>query len=228
MSIVTAPPDVPLLTPWPRFKAWLNMLFKDHSIFRFVYNTRTQVTPELHRSGHPMPYQLRRAQRDGVKTVLSLRGAETHVGSNQLEWDTCRRIGLRLVHFPLGSRSEPSRETALKLIELLETLPKPLLVHCKSGADRAGMTSAIWEILRGQPYEVASRQLDFWRHGHVRQAKTGILDHFLESWRDWQRVHPDADFRDWVANHYDAEAVRKSFKSSFWANQLVDRLLRRE
>jgi protein tyrosine/serine phosphatase len=228
MSIVTNPPDLPLLTPWPRFKAWLSMLFKDHSLFRFVYNTRIAVTPDLHRSGHPMPYQLRRAQQDGVKTVLSLRGAETHVGSNQLEWDTCKRIGLRLVHFPLGSRSEPSRDQVLKIIDLLETLPKPLLVHCKSGADRAGLVSAIYLILHGESYDTATQQLDFWRHGHIRQAKTGVLDHFLEAWRDWQAKHPDDSFRDWVANHYDSEAVKKSFQSSFWANQIVDRILRRE
>ncbi|GAC1632136.1 MAG: tyrosine-protein phosphatase [Nevskia sp.] len=228
MSVVTNPPDLPLLKPWPRVRAWLNMLFVDHSLFRFVYNTRTTVTPLLHRSGHPMPYQLRQAQAAGVQAVLSLRGAETHVGSNQLEWDTCKRIGLKLVHFPLGSRSEPSREQVLKIIDLLETLPKPLLVHCKSGADRAGLTSAIHLILQGESYEVATKQLDFWRHGHIRQAKTGVLDHFLDAWRAWELAHPGVTFRDWVANHYDAAAVKASFHSGFWANQLVDRILRRE
>ena len=228
MSIVTDPPDVPLLTPWLRFKAWLNMLFVDHSLFRFFYNTRLRVAPALYRSGHPMPYQLRRAQRDGVKSVLSLRGAEAHVGSNQLEWDTCKRIGLKLVHFPLGSRSEPSRDQVLKLIELMETLPKPLLVHCKSGADRAGLASTIYLIEHGESLETAMKQLNFWRHGHIRQAKTGVLDHFFETWAAWWEAHPQASFRDWVANHYDAAAVRASFHSSFWANQLVDKILRRE
>lgn len=223
-----SPPDLPLLTPTQRFRAWLNMLFVDHSIFRFIYNTRLKVTPELHRCGHPMPYQLRAAQRAGIQTVLSLRGNEQHLGSNQLEWDTCKRIGLRLVHFPIGSRQEPSREQALAIIALLDTLPKPLLIHCKSGADRAGLVSTIWLILRGEPVEKATRQMQFWRHGHIKAAKTGVLDAFFDAWRDWQRAHPDATFRDWVAHHYDAAAVRASFKSNFWANQLVDRILRRE
>lgn len=223
-----APPDLPLLTPWQRVRAWINMLFIDHSIFRFIYNTRLSVTPELHRCGHPMPYQLRAAQRAGIQTVLSLRGNETHLGSNQLEWDTCKRIGLRLVHFPIGSRQEPSREQVLSLIDLLDTLPKPLLVHCKSGADRAGLASTIWLILKGEPVAQATRQMQFWRHGHIKAAKTGVLDAFFDAWGDWQRRHPGATFRDWVATHYDAAAVRASFKSNFWANQLVDRILRRE
>ena len=62
----------------------------------------------------------------------------------------------------------------------------------------------------------------------AKQAKTGVLDAFFDAWDDWQRAHPDATFRDWVANDYDAAAVRASFKSNFWANQLVDRILRRE
>ena len=33
---------------------------------------------------------------------------------------------------------------------------------------------------------------------------------------------------DWVRDHYDSEAVEASFRSSFWANQLVDSILRRE
>ncbi|WP_428385654.1 fused DSP-PTPase phosphatase/NAD kinase-like protein [Nevskia ramosa] len=222
------PPQEPLLSFGQRIRAWLNMLFVDHSIFRFIYNTRMAVTPELHRCGHPMPYQLRGAQRAGIKTVLSLRGNEAHLGSNQLEWDTCKRIGLTLVHFPIGSRSAPQRDEVLEIIKLLETLPKPLLIHCKSGADRAGMVSTIWQLLRGESFDTAMRQLDFWGHGHIKAAKTGVLDQLFYTYRDHVAAHPGTTFPDWVANHYDPVAVTASFKSNFWANQLVDRILRRE
>jgi protein tyrosine/serine phosphatase len=234
MSAPIAPPEVPLLTPWQRFVAWLSMLFLDHSIFRFFYNTRLRVgrkrndAETLYRSGHPMPYQLRAARRAGVKSVLSLRGAESHVGSNRLEWDTVQREGLKLVHFPIGSRSEPSREQVLQIIDLLETMPKPMLVHCKSGADRAGLASTIWLLQQGVSLREAMQQMQFWRHGHVRQAKTGILDAFFESYGRYAEAHPGATFREWVAEHYDAEALKASFRSSYWANQIVDRILRRE
>ena len=116
----------------------------------------------------------------------------------------------------------------LEIIQLLDSLPKPLLIHCKSGADRAGLVSTIWLILKGEPVARATKQMQFWRHGHIKAAKTGVLDAFFDAWGDWQHTHPDATFRDWVANDYDAAAVRASFKSNFWANQLVDRILRRE
>lgn len=228
MSHQIHPVARPPLSFWARIKAWFNALFIDHAFFRFFYNTRLQIAPGLHRSSHPMPYQLRCAHRAGVKSVLSLRGAEDHIGSNQLEWEACAETGLKLVHYPIGSRDAPSREQVLEIIELFRTLPRPLLVHCKSGADRAGLASTIYLMTEeGRPYEEAIHQMDFWRHGHVRQAKTGILDHFFETYRAHQLAH-GTSFEDWVREFYDREAVRKSFHSSWWANQLVDRVLRRE
>jgi protein tyrosine phosphatase (PTP) superfamily phosphohydrolase (DUF442 family) len=216
------------LTPWKRFLAWLNMLFLDHSIFRFFFNTRHAIADDCYRSSHPMPYQLRAAARAGVKSVLSLRGDETHIGSNVLEIETCRELGLRLVHRPIGSRDPPGPDQVQDLKRLFDELPRPLLLHCKSGADRAGLVSAIYLMVeKNQPLDVAERELSFWRHGHISQAKTGILDHFLECYRAHYEAH-GTSFMDWIDHHYSREAVQASFHSSWWANKLVDTILRRE
>ncbi len=218
----------PRMSAPARIGAWLNMLFVDHSIFRFFYNTRYLVTPDLYRSSHPMPYQLRAAKRAGVKSVISLRGDEAHIGSNRLEWETCAEIGLRLVHYPIGSRDAPERAQVLAINELFSTLPRPILVHCKSGADRAGLASTLFLLMQEhRPLEEALRQMSFWRFGHIKQAKTGILDHFFAVYRA-HRDQYGTSFEDWVRNHYDREAVRASFHSSWWANQIVDFILRRE
>ena len=223
-----APPALPPLSPGARFRAWMNMLWLDHSFFRFFYNLRLLVAPGLYRSSHPMPYQLRAAARAGVKSVLNLRGVETHVGSNVLEWDACREAGLHIVHFPMPSRDPPEPGQVLGLVRLFETLPKPILVHCKSGADRAGLASTVYRLTQvGEPLEAAIRELAFWRHGHVRQAKTGVLDHFFEVYREHRDRHGTA-FLDWVRKDYDRQAVKDSFHSQWWANQLVDFVLRRE
>ncbi|MDR3416502.1 MAG: tyrosine-protein phosphatase [Nevskia sp.] len=228
---MTAPlpsPKFPPLTPWRRLLAWLNMLFVDHSIFRFFFNTRQRIAPGCYRSSHPMPYQLRAAARAGVRSVLSLRGDEVHIGSNVLEIETCRELGLVLAHQPIGSRDPPERHQVVRIKQLFDELPRPLLLHCKSGADRAGLVSAMYLLVEEkQPIEVAMRQLSFWRHGHVHQAKTGVLDHFLECYRDHYRAH-GTPFMEWIERDYDRDAVRASFHSSWWANKLVDTVLRRE
>jgi protein tyrosine phosphatase (PTP) superfamily phosphohydrolase (DUF442 family) len=225
-------PLTPPLLPKPTFSQrvwlWLNAHFYDHAFFRFFYNLRTRVGRDLFRSSHPMPYQIRAAKKAGVKSVVNLRGVETHIGSNVLEWEACRDAGLAIVHFPLYSRDAPHRADLLGFDALFDTLPKPVLVHCKSGADRAGLASALYLLLKeNAPFDEAMKQMAFWRHGHVRQAKTGVLDHFLETYGAHQRQH-GTPFREWVEKHYDRDAVNASFHASWWANQVVDKVLRRE
>ena len=232
MTITTkqplSPPPVPEMSGWRRLLVWLNAVFVDHAFFRLFYNLRTRVGRSLYRSAHPMPYQVRAAQRAGVKSIINLRGIETELGSNVLEWEEARRIGLPVVHFPMGSREAPTRDAVLGFDRLFDTLPLPALAHCKSGADRAGLASTMYLLLReNAPYEEAIKQMDFWRHGHVKQAKTGVLDHFFETYRQHHAQH-GTPFREWVEKHYDRDAVVKSFHSSWWANQVVDKLLRRE
>jgi protein tyrosine phosphatase (PTP) superfamily phosphohydrolase (DUF442 family) len=229
MRVATSPPQLPRANVWQRLRFWLNALFIDHAIFRIFYNTRRALTPDFFRSSHPLPYQLRGAARAGVRSVLNLRGTETHIGSNRLEWLACEALDIPVLHLPIGSRSAPQRDEVLALIDLFDRLPRPLLVHCKSGADRAGLASVIFLMTqKNVPLEEAMREMQFWKHGHIRQAKTGVLDHFFETYRGYRDAHGGIDFRSWVRDVYDRDAVERSFHSSWWANQLVDFILRRE
>lgn len=40
----------------------------------------------------------------------------------------------------------PHREDVLKLIELYENAPRPILIHCQGGADRTGEAAAMYKI----------------------------------------------------------------------------------
>ena len=222
------PPERPPLHGWRRLWAWFSALVIDFAVFRTFFNPRKRIAPDVYRSSHPMPYQMRDAARAGIRSVLSLRGSHAGVGSNQLEWDTCRRLGIPLLHMPIGLRDAPRRSEMLALIEILSRIEKPLLLHCKSGADRAGLASAIYLLTHSdEPVDSAIRQLCFWPHGHIRQAETGVLDAFLEMYRDHHRVH-GTGFADWVRDVYDRDVLVSSFKSSRWANRIVDLVLRRE
>lgn len=209
-------------------QVWLHTLLVDHAIFRLFFNTRYRVTERLYRSSHPLPYQLRFAAAAGIRTVISLRGNCPRIGANQLEWNACERYGLKIVHFPLRSRDAPRRDELLGLSALFGQCADPVLMHCKSGADRAGIASAVFLLTQEHcTPEQARRQLSFWRFGHVRWAKTGILDHFLDAYAQ-AHAASGISFIDWVSTEYDRDAVLRSFRSRRWANWLVDRVLHRE
>jgi protein tyrosine/serine phosphatase len=115
-------------------------------------------------------------RRDGIKTIVNLRGG-FDASFHALEKDACERLGLNFVNFTITSREVPSRDRVLGAKRLFETLEYPALMHCKSGADRAGIMSVLYMHFRkGQTIREALDQLSL-KYLHIRHGKTGVLDY---------------------------------------------------
>ena len=158
-----------------------------------------------------------------MKTVINLRGERAGCGSDRLGRVAARDAGLMHFDAPFESRGAPHKDRILRLVSLLEKAEEPILIHCKSGADRTGLIAGIWLLLQGRPVEEARAQLSL-RHGHIRQSKTGILDAFFDA---YAKAAPKP-FLDWLREDYDEAALRAGFASRAWADGLVDKVLRRE
>jgi protein tyrosine/serine phosphatase len=209
-----------------RLRAWAHMALVDHGVFRFFYLNRHQVSPNLWRSAQPAPHQLAWFAERGVRTVINLRGGREH-GSWQLQKEACDELGLELVEFVVRSREAPDRDTILAAKDFFAGLKYPAVIHCKSGADRAGFVAALYLVLQeGKSVSQALRQLSF-RYGHFRFAKTGILDAFFDAYAR-EGASKGTPFLDWVAREYDPERLEREFKPGFFSSLLADRLIRRE
>jgi protein tyrosine/serine phosphatase len=218
--------DRPIMPGWDRFNAWMNMVLADHGIFRIVYLNRHKVTERFWRAAQPTPGQIAQAAKDGIKTIVNLRGGREY-GSWPLEREACEANGLILAEFVLRSREAPDREAILSLADFFATLAYPVLVHCKSGADRAGFMSALYLLIaENRSADEALAQLSPW-YGHFRFAKTGILDAFIEMYRD-EGEKNGKSFLDWVRDDYDPERLKHSFKTGIVSDIVVDRILHRE
>lgn len=218
---------MPPLTSTPhRVHAWVNMIANDHGIFRLIFWNRRRLSPQMQRSAQPNPLQIAQLAREGIKTIVNLRG-QAQFGSYPLEVETCARHGITLVNGVSYSRAAPRREHIHALRDIFANITYPALLHCKSGADRAGLASALYLIVHeGVSVETARQHLS-WRYGHIKQAKTGILDVFFETYLAYQRKTP-ISFMGWVDTVYDADALERDFHASWWGTVVVDRLLRRE
>jgi protein tyrosine/serine phosphatase len=218
--------DRPIEDGLGRVRAWANMLLTDHGVFRLVYLNQHKVTDRLWRSAQPAPYQIARLKAQGVRTIVNLRGGREH-GSWQLQKDICDRLGMTLAEFVVRSRGAPDRETILNAKAFFDAIEYPAVLHCKSGADRAGFVAALYLVVsEGRPVSEALRQLSM-RYGHFRFAKTGILDAFFERYL----VEGEAKgipFLEWVERIYDPERLEREFRPSFWSDLVVDRVMRRE
>ncbi len=216
-----------LTTPAGRRRAVLDHLWHDHAYLRLAFSNAHWISQELVRTNQPWPFQLAAWARRGIRTVINLRGG-TATSFRALEVDACARYGLELVDFVVASRDVPSPQKILAARELFETVRYPALMHCKSGADRAGIMAVLYKHFRqGQSIREAMSQLSP-RYLHVRAGLTGVLDYIFE--RYLAEGEPAGQtFVDWVRSEaYDPVRLKAEFRAGWWGTQLTERLLRRE
>lgn len=216
-----------LSTAAGRFKTYWHYFWADHAFFRVAFSNAHWLGPDLVRTNQPSPRQLAYWKRKGVRTVINLRGFKDE-SYYWLEKEACERLGLTMIDAVLWSRDAPTREQVHRARELFKTVEYPVLIHCKSGADRAGMMSVFYRHFHlGEPISVAMRQLSK-KYLHHREGMTGVLDHFLEKYV--REIEPRGiGFMEWIDSpEYDFRAIREEFKANWWGTVLTEKLLRRE
>ena len=211
-----------------RERAWQDYLWKDHGVLRLKFHNMHPVgTKGMWRANQPSPNRIKWLADNGFKTILNLRGTQPGRPYYDLEHEACERHGLAIVDLPWGSREAPYVERIEQLIEVFNSIEYPAMMHCKSGADRAGIVAVMYMLLHeGASFEEAIDHLSF-KYLHVKQGKTGMLDYFFEQYRLANDAEP-IDFLDWVRTKYDRQATHDGFMASWWGSLLTEKLLRRE
>lgn len=216
-----------LATPEGRRRAEHDLMWTDHGFLRAAFRNFHWIEPgKMARANQPSPKQIARYADMGFKTILNLRG-QADTGYYALEREACGRHGITLIDARMFSREPPSREAIVEAKALFETIAYPALMHCKSGADRAGVMAVLYKhFAMGLPIDQAVEQLEL-KYLHVKQGKTGMIDFFFQTYLEETR-ESGKSFLDWVNEDFDKASVKAKFMSEWWANVLVDRVLRRE
>jgi protein tyrosine/serine phosphatase len=224
---MSAAPKFDLTTPEGRKAAEKDyMWWGDHAFLRKLVKNRHWVDARLMRGNQPSPGQLAELKDQGFKTIINLRGGDGSFAL--LEREACASLGLKLVDLIVTSREVPSRERVLNAKKMFESIEYPAFMHCKSGADRAGLMSVLYaHFVLGQPIAKAKQQLA-WKYLHAKVGKTGVLDYMFD------RYLADAEpkgisFIDWVkSDAYDPAAIKADFRAGWWGSLLTEKILRRE
>jgi protein tyrosine/serine phosphatase len=204
-----------------RFWAHIHFHLMDHAFLRVLWNNFHQVSDEVYRANQPSPSHLRSYKDKGIKAVLNLRGF-TQQSYALFEQDSCKNLELDLISVPLSGSSAPQPEKLLEIIGLMDKISKPFVLHCKSGADRAGLVSAMYLIVQKKlSVTEAKKQLSF-KYLHLDFTKTGILDYIFDVFSERLKIE-NIDFLDWVKREYNAEILNSCFKSRIeWKTAAID------
>lgn len=168
-----------------------------------------EVTPaRLYRSAQLSGAELSSiARRFDIKTIINLRNACPAEPWYQDETITARELGIEHHDLNFSAYLWPAPQELRKLVAILESCPRPVLIHCRRGADRTGLaTSLAW--LYDQP-EAAdpTRSLLSWRFGHVSAGKVTVLDRVFTEYGDWLHQECRHHSRD-VLKHWINEVYR--------------------
>jgi protein tyrosine phosphatase (PTP) superfamily phosphohydrolase (DUF442 family) len=170
-------------------------------------NLHTVIDGKVYRSAQLSGADLEKVVRDyGIRTVINLRGCADPLGWYLEESRATHRLGISQEDVSLSSGRLPSGVEMRRLLRTLDKSEYPILLHCRRGADRTGLTSAMVLLLEGKSsLSEALRQISV-RYGHVALGRPASLDHFFDFYKKWLDehwlAHSSAAFRQWIEDGY--------------------------
>ena len=181
----------------------------DHGLLRSLYDNEFEISKGIYRSNQPSPKKIEYWFNKGVRTILNLRG-ESDQGAYYLEKEACKTLGINLINHQLGASTLKSKEVLLELCKILKNIKGPLLMHCKSGSDRAGLASVIYLIaVKKVNPSVAANQLSI-KYLHLRWYITGVLDYMISEYVN-AFEQTGIEFEDWLENDYNRDQLLTTF-----------------
>jgi protein tyrosine phosphatase (PTP) superfamily phosphohydrolase (DUF442 family) len=153
----------------------------------------------------------------GIATVVNLRGCAVSLPWYQEESRATHRLNVCQEDVALSAARLPSVHEIRRLVQVLDSAEYPILLHCRHGADRTGLASALVLLLQTQtPLHEARRQLGL-RYGHLAVDRPAYLDRFLDHYEEWLSAggqqHSASRLREWIATDSFPGECRCTFES---------------
>ena len=170
-------------------------------------NSHVVLPNKLYRSAQPGASDLRAAVKEyGLRTVLNLRGAGPGSDFYDEAIAACKDLGLAHHDFEFSAVRLPSAKELRRFVTTLESAGQPILLHCRRGSDRTGLTSVLAAVLLDDvPYAQAKGQLSL-RFAHLTFGPTRYMSDFFRLYEDWlARTGQEpsrARLRHWLMEEY--------------------------
>ncbi|WP_226893392.1 dual specificity protein phosphatase family protein [Nisaea sediminum] len=155
-------------------------------------NFHPVIVGEIYRSAQPAAGDIASYQSAyGIQTIVNLRGTGGNSAWYETEIAEARKLGIAHIDFPMSASEDLSQDEAADLVKLLAAAEKPILIHCKAGADRSGLVAALYlAAIAHRDEESAESQISL-RYGHISLPGAGAwaMDRSFEALEPWLGYH---------------------------------------
>lgn len=114
-----------------------------------------RVSAVLYRGAQPDAIGLQSLDQLGIKSVINLRMADDVWAGEESE---ARAHGILYTNVPMHGMGRPAEQQVRLILELIDTLPGPVFIHCQHGCDRTGTVVACYRILHDKWSNAAALQ----------------------------------------------------------------------
>lgn len=173
----------------------------------FSSNLHAVVPGEIYRSAQPSDDRLAEwIDELSLRSVVNLRGRKSQDDRRWLreEIETAERAGIEHVSIRMSAADIPPAPTLRKLVKTLDTAPRPLLLHCKAGAERSALAAAVAVLLETGDLDAARAEFALDK-GFVHWINPR-LPRMLDDYAAWlaERGEPSTSdrFRHWALHEY--------------------------
>lgn len=177
------------------------------SYFYFRFTVHPVVENKIYRSAQLSGNNLQKnITEHKFKSIVNLRGKDTKEPWYQTEAEIAKRNNVKLYNVRFSAYKLPVSSELDALIQILQTVNKPILLHCQAGADRSGMASAVALSIEKDASLLEMKKQFSWRYfvNPFRKQTSGkLLFSSYENFLNKKGIHHNRTvLLSWIENEY--------------------------
>lgn len=162
--------------------------------FRFQANFHEIDKNKFYRAGQLNEKELKEViSKYKIKTIINLRGEFKGSDWYKVEERLSQENNIDLVNIHMSAKYIPHKAHLIKLLNTFETAERPILLHCKAGADRTGEASAIYQMEYMGKSKKQSMKMMTLKYHHLAIFKPAKRYFIKKVWKgvEWAKTNYD-------------------------------------
>ena len=147
------------------------------------------VDDGIWRSAQPSLESISVMNKNGLKTIINLRGSEeNHLWESRIS----DSLGIQYFHYPMDGREIPDTADLNSILRIIENQQnQPVMYHCLGGKDRTGIVTAIYR-LKNSDADFEEVHQEMLMYGYNEEEFPHLAE-FAKYWREEYYKNPVMD-----------------------------------